>query len=126
MSDDKDFGPWIDWAGGPCPIPDAKAGEYDLKFVDGNPSSVVNKIAASMWNWREGDVNIPIIAYRVRIPADDLLRQAIEALRDLEFQLDGTLHCIKWEWDGDQREIAEMVRDKARAVLTAYDKREQS
>jgi hypothetical protein len=23
---------WITWAGGECPIPDAKAGEYEIKF----------------------------------------------------------------------------------------------
>ena len=23
---------WIEWTGGECPIPDAKAGEYEIKF----------------------------------------------------------------------------------------------
>jgi len=35
MSDDN-FGPWIDWAGGPCPIPDAKAGEFEVKRNNGS------------------------------------------------------------------------------------------
>ena len=94
MTNDDNFGHWIDWAGGERPIPDAKAGEYDLQFADGNPSSVVNKIAAAMWNWREGDVSIPIIAYRVRLPADDLLRQAIEALRAVIARADEAISCL--------------------------------
>ena len=54
---------------------------------------------------------------------DALLRQAIEALRETEFHLVGALTCPKWEWDGDQREWAEMSCDKARAVLASAAER---
>lgn len=128
---------WTDWTGGDCPIPDAKAGEYDLQFTDGEPSNVVNKVDASAWNWRNAEVMIPIIAYRVRLPAEDLLRQAIDALREL------TEACVEDFGDGeDYGDGDEPVGGgrkedgtpdpmavtfghirKARAALAAYDKR---
>ncbi len=132
---------WTDWTGGDCPIPDAKAGEYDLQFTDGEPSNVVNKVDASAWNWRNAEVMIPIIAYRVRLPAEDLLRQAIDALKqwmDIAKECpisNGTCCC------GDAMEnhpspmncgpspvdqgayMAGMALDTTRAALTAYDKR---
>ena len=76
MSDDN-FGPWIDWAGGECPIPDAKAGEYQIKVADRYNRTSVNE---DWQKWTEHD-DVTIIAYRVRLPADDLLGQAIDALR---------------------------------------------
>lgn len=81
MSDDN-FGPWIDWAGGECPIPDAKAGEFEIRNHEGDEEgsdqpAIWWSSGANDW-WKNGR----IIAYRVRLPADDLLRQAIEDERD--------------------------------------------
>lgn len=109
---------WTDWTGGDCPIPDAKAGEYDLQFTDGEPSNVVNKVDASAWNWRNAEVMIPIIAYRVRLPAEDLLRQAIDALRPFALPEDEMMEMEHW---GDWPSLKDIRT--ARAVLTAYDKR---
>ncbi len=74
MSDDN-WGPWIDWAGGRCPVAPhdytqvkyRKAGEHEGFALD--------------YSWYHNIMDDDIIAYRVRIPADALLRQAIEALR---------------------------------------------
>ena len=119
---------WTDWTGGDCPIPDAKAGEYDLQFTDGEPSNVVNKVDASAWNWRNAEVMIPIIAYRVRLPAEDLLRQAIDVLRVINGMIGNVDHSV-----GNGENSARVrggllndFREISAAVLTAYDKREQS
>ena len=77
MTNDDNFGPWIDWAGGECPIAPhdyaqvkyRKAGEHEGFALD--------------YQWYHDMADDDIIAYRVRLPADDLLRQAIEALRDM-------------------------------------------
>ena len=125
MSDDN-FGPWIDWAGGPCPIPDAKAGDFEIKLRNGKTigwgSAEYWATWQDWWQW-QGPKPKAIVAYRVRLPADDLLRQAIEALREFAKQRRTT------EMDEDENEHADFEGaydafiDKARAVLTAYDKR---
>lgn len=114
----RQWGPWIPWAGGECPIPDAKAGEYDLQFVDGKPSSVVHKIGASTWNWRTRAVMLPITAYRVLVPADDLLRQAIEALTNSCNLLENYIDTF-----GDMSGANHADLNDYRAVIAAYDKR---
>lgn len=91
----RQWGPWIEWAGGECPIPDAKAGEYQLRFshstrTDNNPIGLPKHYA-----WKMNAAGCVITAYRVRRPDDDLLRQAIEALREL------TKACVEDFGDGD-------------------------
>lgn len=109
----RQWGPWIDWAGGDCPIPDAKAQTYELRFRNGEETSSTRE--GKSWIWANGEpCGADIIAYRVRLPADDLLRQAIEALRAIvaRSQTDelGTSKVID-------------MRNLAATVLTAYDKR---
>lgn len=81
MTNDDNFGPWIDWAGGECPIPDAKAGEFELRRGAG-PDAVSSTDAIGL-HWGEFGKypSFTIRAYRVRLPETDLLRQAIEALK---------------------------------------------
>ena len=86
MSEDN-FGPWIDWAGGPCPIPDAKAGDFEIKLRNGKTigwgSAEYWATWQDWWQW-QGPKPKAIVAYRVRLPAEDLLRQAIERQRAKE------------------------------------------
>ena len=124
MSDTGNFGPWIDWAGGECPIPDAKAGDFEIRHHAGDEEISYHP---AIW-WSEGGAdwwkNGKIIAYRVRLPADDLLRQAIEALWEYMTSVDLMNAAMR---DGlnvhgalSQFTAAE---DKARAVLAAAAER---
>jgi hypothetical protein len=118
MNDDN-FGPWIDWAGGPCPIPDAKAGDWVGQFRFG--AEFIGCGCADEYNWADRDFDSDIIAYRVRLPADDLLRQAIEALTNSCDLLENYIDTF-----GDMSGANRADLNDYRAVLTAYDKREQS
>ena len=127
MSNDN-FGPWIDWAGGPCPIPNAKAGEYAVRF---RGAATGGKYCSALdYDWGDDDDGT-ITAYRVRLPADDLLRQAIEALRAWqEWEAD---IIMNGDWSNSMPRLTQSQYDRMielqeprRAVLTAYDKREQS
>lgn len=112
---DENFGPWIDWAGGQCPIPNAKAGDFEVKFRGGNVGDICD---ASEYVWGE-DRDGTIIAYRVRLPAsDDLLRQAIEALTNSCDLLENYIDTF-----GDMSGANRADLNDYRAVLTAYDKR---
>ena len=114
MSEDN-FGPWIDWAGGECPIPDAKAGDW--QYMLHSTDFPADKPACSPLykpHWEAGT----IAAYRVRLPADDLLRQAIEALTNSCNLLE---HYI--ETFGDMSGANRADLNDYRAVITAYDKR---
>ena len=68
MSEDN-FGPWIDWAGGPCPIPDAKAGDFEIKLRNGKTigwgSAEYWATWQDWWQW-QGPKPKAIVAYRVR------------------------------------------------------------
>ena len=128
MSEDN-FGPWIDWAGGECPIPDATPGELEVKFRDGR---IYDGHSPFCYDWSHKDqFDDDIIAYRVRLPADDLLRQAIEALRAWqEWEAD---IIMNGDWSNSMPRLTQSQYDRMielqeprRAVLTAYDKREQS
>jgi len=130
MSNDDNFGPWIDWNGGKCPIPDGTPHEVRMHggktTYDEHPET---------WSWEQGK-NGPrtrdIIAYRVRLPDDDLLRQAIEALRPFaevaerdigESETDAEI--FRPMGSGNNRVPLLTVGDlrKASAVLAAYDAR---
>jgi hypothetical protein len=54
---------WIEWTGGECPIPDAKAGEYEIKFDENfTAQPPCNAIQAEFcFGFAFGD----IIAYRL-------------------------------------------------------------
>jgi len=74
MTDKKECGPWIPHkAGEPCPIPDAKAGEFEIEFQDG--SKLRSKFEPMFWWWNSrvkpphGDKNI--VAYRLFKPSPD-------------------------------------------------------
>ena len=119
MSDDN-FGPWIDWAGGECPVADGIS--WQVRFRNGK--EVEKPSAASNYRWDHEPDELPhgdydIIAYRVHLPADDLLRQAIEALRNLN-ELNENYAPFGGEIFQDR---VERAWGSARAVLTAYDKR---
>lgn len=129
MTNDDNFGPWIDWAGGECPIPDANAGELEVKFRDGR---IYDGHHPFCYDWSHKDQFADdIIAYRVRIPADDLLRQAIDALRETYAALDLMPYTAMQtglagtkEWDriyGERNAFG--ACDKARAVLAIAKER---
>ena len=66
MSKDK-FGPWIEHKpGDPCPIPDAKGLEYEVKvrnlLFEGPPRILSAHNPATDWDW--GNALDRIIAYR--------------------------------------------------------------
>jgi hypothetical protein len=55
---------WIEWNGGECPIPDAEAGEYEIRLRDGTEE--IKYRPATFWRWdRVGDRRYDIIAYRL-------------------------------------------------------------
>lgn len=121
MSDDN-FGPWIDWAGGPCPIPDGTPHEVRRH---GDKTTTYDEHPET-WSWEQGKNGLrtgDIIAYRVRLPADDLLRQAIEALRGLIDNYVSNVDTTRTAGFYQDPETEDCVIE-ARAVLTAYDKRE--
>jgi len=82
-SDSKDG--WIPHSGGPCPIPDAKAGEYEIKYDDGSVGWFDNLDAIGCgWVKANRADCWSITHYRLinPTPSDaELLRQAGEALR---------------------------------------------
>jgi hypothetical protein len=55
---------WIAWGGGECPIPDAKGGEYEIRWCDQRVDVSrwsLKLCAANLSGWREGCV----VAYRL-------------------------------------------------------------
>ncbi len=78
---------WIKHDGGPCPIPDAKAGEWGYKLRNGFELIHTDEGALG-YTWPHSAVfpEFDITHYRLikTTPSDvDLLRQAAEALRDI-------------------------------------------
>lgn len=74
---DAEWGPWIEWNGGECPIPEAKAGEFEVRTDD------VDQVRASMYCrnepagvgwmsncWAQHKNHWPILAYRVKRSAE--------------------------------------------------------
>ena len=55
---------WIPWEGGECPIPEAKAGEFSLRFRNGKKRAP-KRIHARWWNWRTRADGYSITAYRL-------------------------------------------------------------
>jgi hypothetical protein len=68
-----EWGDWIEWAGGECPIPDTKAGEYMVRFDHGVCYAYVQLDARELPEWRLGHIT----AYRLKRRAT-LLDQAIK------------------------------------------------
>ena len=114
MSDDN-FGPWIDWAANGQPPSDlASAIAYQAKDREGQ---IYTSTRLSEIYWGEIKDGT-IIAYRVRLPAGDLLRQVIEALTNSCDLLESYIDTF-----GDMSGSNRADLDDYRAVLTAYDKR---
>lgn len=87
MTDDH-WGPWQEHTPGqPCPIPDAKAGEYMLRTTDGlwNAPSFTNAVD---FNWKR------VSSYRLRKPAVDWEALAREAVKFLDRSMI-ELHMIR-------------------------------
>ena len=71
MTDDTQWTDWIEHkAGDPCPIPDAKACEYKIKFSDGSLSVSSDSSPAIGWRW-DYDGYGAITHYRLRKPPVD-------------------------------------------------------
>lgn len=64
---ESQWGPWIEWEGGECPIPDAKAGEYEVRPSPAAPWQPGKDRCAIDWehNWRCRGGFWPITAYRL-------------------------------------------------------------
>lgn len=57
---------WVEWKGGDCPIPNAKSGEFEIRFRSGSTHLSRSIADAFSWiNWGEG---LDIVAYRVVKP----------------------------------------------------------
>ena len=76
MNTKSKFGPWIKHqAGEPCPIPHANAGDYELRFLNGDESD--STYNADWWSggydsWRgQSGPNTDITHYRLRKPPVD-------------------------------------------------------
>lgn len=89
---ETEWGPWIEWKGGECPIPEAKAGEWQCKLSD-------PLVVHSFYFEASGPVNSwlygAITAYRTK--AADPYAEAKAAWRDGELQV---------EVDGGWRDVA--------------------
>ena len=60
-SQDDEWGPWIEWEGGPCPVPDGST--FHVRFRSG---MVDSGDTASEWEWSDNGHPYDIIAYRVK------------------------------------------------------------
>lgn len=58
---------WIPWTGGECPIPDAKAGEYEFRRRGGFLTQFDHSLDAKSLNWEHiSDLDLySIVAYRL-------------------------------------------------------------
>jgi hypothetical protein len=56
---------WISWDGGECPIPDAKAGEYEIHFRNGYKKLTFDDAIDRDWSRTPEFYNSHIIAYRL-------------------------------------------------------------
>jgi hypothetical protein len=72
-----EWGPWIEWPGGECPIPHLKAGEYEMRSIEGDKgcsggwaeyvssrNPACERAFAGCWAHKDGCW--PVVAYRVR------------------------------------------------------------
>ena len=76
MTTETEWGPWTKHHGGPCPCPDAKAGEVEVEFSNGqrdcfNSADEWSIGSHDWWKWQSPDNQDNIVAYRLRIPATD-------------------------------------------------------
>jgi len=114
---------WIKHNGGPCPIPDAKRGNFELRVYSGE---ILRPTLCDALEYDEDFQSGEIVAYRLRKPTlsdTDLLRQAGEALREFAKQRRTD------EMDEDENERADFEGaydafiDRSRAVLALIDER---
>jgi len=56
---------WLQHDGSECPIPDAKHGEYQIRYRDGTRSSAANDYPAASFHWEHHGSNKDIVAYRL-------------------------------------------------------------
>lgn len=117
---------WILHNGGPCPIPDAKGKEYKVIFGDGDR---VTPLCDAIFHshWQHKNKAKQITHYRLHKPttsADDLLRQAGEALRPFA-EFDEISNWIDVKRPTHTAAIVTCVEyvTRARAVLAAIDAR---
>ena len=59
----QEKGEWIEWNGGRCPIPDARAGEYEIRYQDKSELKPASPAATRFWETCE--YPFTIIAYRL-------------------------------------------------------------
>ena len=57
---------WIAWEGGECPIPHAKAGEWEAKERNGKITTQMCDAAADAWDHRPDCDRYDIVAYRLK------------------------------------------------------------
>ena len=68
MTDNTEWGPWIEWTGGDCPIPDLNIGEFDVRL---RGVAFRGKWKAADLNWDIDDECGDITHYRLRKPRVD-------------------------------------------------------
>ena len=59
---------WIAWSGGECPIPDTKAGEYEIRFKNGEIDGGCCDATHWVWRHNSSDCDYDIGAYRLVKP----------------------------------------------------------
>lgn len=75
---------WIEWKGGECPIPHAKAGEWWWRIGEAPAARPSVKDAADDRDWNSGSL-YQITAYRVRLTAQQPTEPATtESDRDID------------------------------------------
>lgn len=75
---------WIEWNGGECPIPDAKAGEYEIERRYGDQEIPLCNAKAADWQHENAFYECDIIAYRL-IEKEQSDLDWLEGLVQVEF-----------------------------------------
>lgn len=72
------WGPWIEWAGGECPIPDAKDGEWERRNREGIEFGPSKMRAETSLCWDHTGSSADIVAYRTQARLEDLIGKRVE------------------------------------------------
>ena len=95
---ETEWGPWIEWGGGECPIPGAKAGDWQVRFRNGDEVSDSSPVGYLWWGREPGSETYEIVAYRLKATADDWKADMLAAWEAGELEVDLGDGWISWPY----------------------------